>query len=126
MHKHSVSFRRPGISFARLGAVVVVMVVVWQLRNGDSTGQERLSATAPEVNAAAVSDTAFRELVQPLLTKYCLRCHNADNMESGIRVDQLTAVIEDRHIPLSKGIQKQIESGAMPPEDEPRSERAHV
>ncbi|MBI5759969.1 MAG: DUF1587 domain-containing protein, partial [Planctomycetales bacterium] len=64
--------------------------------------------------------TAFHERVQPLLRKYCLRCHNADNMESGIRVDQLTAALEDRQLPLWKGILKQVADGIMPPEDEPQ------
>ena len=70
--------------------------------------------------ASAADEAAFDEHIQPLLKKYCVRCHNAEDMESGIRVDQVTTVIEDRHIPLWKGIQKQIADGAMPPEDEPQ------
>ncbi|MFY8056088.1 MAG: DUF1587 domain-containing protein, partial [Planctomycetaceae bacterium] len=40
-------------------------------------------------------------------------------MTSGIRVDQLAAVPEDRHLALLADIRRQIDSAAMPPEDEP-------
>ena len=62
----------------------------------------------------------FEKQMQPLLQKYCLRCHNVDNMESGVRVDQLTATPEERHLFFWKDIQKQVDVGAMPPADEPQ------
>jgi hypothetical protein len=61
----------------------------------------------------------FEQHVQPLLARHCTRCHNADKMTSGIRVDQLAAVPEDRHLALLADIRRQIDSAAMPPEDEP-------
>lgn len=70
--------------------------------------------------AIATEEAAFKERIQPLLRKHCVRCHNAENMESGIRVDQLTAAFEDRQLPLWKGILKQIADGDMPPADEPQ------
>ncbi len=88
---------------------LATLVLAWT-----ASGQEK---TGP---AAATEEVAFKEQVQPLLKKFCVRCHNADNLESGIRVDQLTASLEDRQIPLWKGIQKQVLDGAMPPEDEPQ------
>ena len=96
-------------------ALFAILLSAWIVN-----GQERPKATSVDVASNAAQEAAFKELVQPLLKTFCVRCHNADNMESGIRVDQLTAIIEDRHIPLWKGIQKQIDSGAMPPEDEPQ------
>ena len=89
---------------------LLLLLVCWGLH-----GQE-----TPAARKVESDETAFRENIRPLLTKFCVRCHNAEEMESGIRVDQLTASIEDRHIPLWKGIQKQIADGAMPPEDEPQ------
>ncbi|RLT05117.1 MAG: DUF1587 domain-containing protein, partial [Planctomycetota bacterium] len=68
----------------------------------------------------AAEETPFKDHIQPLLQKYCTRCHNADNMESGIRVDQLTAAMEDRQLPLWKGLLKQVADGDMPPADEPQ------
>jgi hypothetical protein len=92
------------------GTLTLLLVASWALQ-----GQER-----PADRKVAPEEAAFRENIQPLLTKFCIRCHNAEEMESGVRVDQLTSTIEDRDIPLWKGIQKQIADGAMPPEDEPQ------
>ncbi|MFO0428581.1 MAG: DUF1592 domain-containing protein [Planctomyces sp.] len=62
----------------------------------------------------------FELSVQPLLTKYCVSCHNADEMKSGIRLDQLTASPSDRDLFLLNDVQKQLNSGAMPPKGEPQ------
>jgi hypothetical protein len=70
--------------------------------------------------SASVDEAAFKDRVQPLIQKYCLRCHNEENMESGIRVDHLTAAFEDRDLPLWQGILKQVSEGDMPPADEPQ------
>ncbi len=65
-------------------------------------------------------DATFIQQIKPFLTKHCERCHNPDKLSSGIRVDHLTAGMEDRHLKLWGGIRHQIESLAMPPEDEPQ------
>ena len=70
--------------------------------------------TAPAVS----SQESFTKQVQPLLKKYCLRCHNADKMKSGIRVDQLTGALKVKYLFLWKDILKQVEGESMPPEDE--------
>lgn len=66
------------------------------------------------------NETTFQQRIQPLLKMYCLRCHNAEEMESGIRVDQLTPAPEDRQIFLLNDISKQLSEGAMPPPEEPQ------
>lgn len=63
-------------------------------------------------------ETAFGQVVKPFLMQHCVRCHDADKLTSGIRVDQLNAEVEDRHIRLWQDIGKQIADKAMPPEDE--------
>ena len=40
----------------------------------------------------------FTTKIQPLIQKYCLRCHNVDEMTSGIRVDQVDGSLPDRHL----------------------------
>jgi hypothetical protein len=107
-HKNSVSL-------AMLPIAVGVLAIMTHAAGWTATGQE-----IPTEPVAVAEIAAFNERVQPLLRKYCLRCHNADNMESGIRVDQLTAALEDRQLPLWKGILKQVADGIMPPEDEPQ------
>lgn len=69
---------------------------------------------------AAAEQATFKAKIQPLVQKYCQRCHNVDEMTSGIRVDQLDGSLEDRHLFLWKDILKQVEDEAMPPEDEPQ------
>lgn len=64
------------------------------------------------------SEWTFQDHVQPLLGKYCAGCHNAEDMESGVRVDDLTQDVEERQLFLWKGMLKQLSEGAMPPEDE--------
>ena len=63
---------------------------------------------------------AFNKHVQPFFAQHCLRCHNVDEMTSGIRVDHLTSAMEDKHLRLWGGIRHQIERKAMPPNDEPQ------
>lgn len=61
---------------------------------------------------------SFEQHVKPLLQRHCERCHNAEKLSSGIRVDHLDAQLEERHLKLWEGIRKQIVGRAMPPEDE--------
>ena len=68
--------------------------------------------------AAAAVKRDFDETTKPLLAKYCIRCHNADNKESGIRVDQLDGSLAGRRPFLWEAIQKQVDTESMPPEDE--------
>ena len=68
----------------------------------------------------AAEQATFKASIQPLVQKYCQRCHNVDEMTSGIRVDQLDGSLEDRHLFLWKDILKQVADEAMPPEDEPQ------
>ncbi|HTU17486.1 MAG TPA: DUF1592 domain-containing protein [Gemmataceae bacterium] len=53
---------------------------------------------------------------KPFLKRYCVRCHNADNRKSGVRVDHLQGVIEDQHLRVWEALRKQISEAAMPPE----------
>lgn len=62
----------------------------------------------------------FQTRIQPLLQRYCIRCHNADEMQSGIRVDRLNGQLEDRNLRLWEAIQGQVGLEAMPPEDQPQ------
>lgn len=101
-------------------SAVCLAAIGVQVFGGMASGQETPKVEAAAAVSAAAEEVAFKEHVQPVLQKFCLRCHNADNMESGIRVDQLTATPEDRQLFLWKDIQKQIADEAMPPPDEPQ------
>ncbi len=61
----------------------------------------------------------------PLLATHCQRCHGPETQESGVRVDDLPAVIDT--VAAAERWQKVLNvlnSGEMPPEDEPQLERA--
>lgn len=65
-------------------------------------------------------EESFAAQIQPLLQRYCIQCHNADVMKSGIRVDQLDGTLPDRHLFLWRDIRKQVDDAVMPPEDQPQ------
>ena len=77
-------------------------------------------AEAAEIDADAAIQKRFETRIQPLLTEFCRRCHNAEEMMSGIRVDHLDGIVEDRRLRLWEGIREQLSDQAMPPEDEPQ------
>ncbi|MAV37766.1 MAG: hypothetical protein CMJ59_20170 [Planctomycetaceae bacterium] len=60
----------------------------------------------------------FDTEVGTLLNKYCLRCHNQETMESGIRLDRLDGTLPSKRLFLWRDVLKQIKGQAMPPEDE--------
>ncbi len=112
-HETAVSRSTPRIAAGTL--LFVLPLLVWT-----ASGQEKPIVPGAAAANSAIEEAAFKEHVQSLLKKFCVRCHNPDNLESGIRVDHLTTSLEERQIPLWKGIQKQVLDGAMPPEDEPQ------
>jgi mono/diheme cytochrome c family protein len=80
------------------------------------------SAFAQE-KARGETDTlgdSFARQAKPFLNQHCVRCHHADKQTSGVRVDQLSAALEDRHLRLWESIRRQILDEAMPPADEPQ------
>lgn len=60
----------------------------------------------------------FEKFAKPFLNKYCSECHNADQLESGIRVDHLTGAMEESTLKLWDAIRKQVAAQEMPPSDE--------
>src|SRR5205814_1965724 len=76
-----------------------------------------LFVSAPARSDDAAREKAFDQHVNPFLKSFCVRCHNADKMTSGVRVDHLDAKLEDRHLKLWEHTLKQVRTGIMPPED---------
>ncbi|MEC9055546.1 MAG: DUF1587 domain-containing protein, partial [Verrucomicrobiota bacterium] len=63
-------------------------------------------------------ESQFRETVQPLLKRYCYRCHGEKKMKSGVRLDQISLSFEDSELFLLRHVHKQLKEQAMPPGDE--------
>ena len=76
-----------------------------------------LASMPAQAADADAHEKVFEQHVKPFLKQSCTRCHNADKMTSGVRVDHLDAKLEDRHLKLWEHVLKQTKSGAMPPED---------
>lgn len=89
----------------------------------NGTADQPTDGNPPPVSTPATptpEETLFHDRIEPLLKTHCYRCHNADNMKSGVRVDQLAPIPADRQLFLLKGIQSQVADGAMPPAEEPQ------
>lgn len=73
-----------------------------------------LAAPAAEAGPDA---QAFKDLVQPLLRKYCFDCHGPDVQEARLRFDEIDGFRQsDRH--LWTMIHEQLSTGEMPPKEE--------
>ena len=77
-------------------------------------------AADPPSTAPLSDELSFRDRIQPLVEKYCRRCHNADRMKSGVRLDDLSATPTDQQLFRLKAVVKQLDDGNMPPDDEPQ------
>ena len=86
------------------------------LRGQTVNADRSVKATVPAGSTAS----HFARQVQPLIEKYCVRCHNADKMKSGIRLDRLPAMLEEEHLFLWDEVLEQVAGATMPPEDEPQ------
>ena len=83
------------------------------------------AASLASAQAAPLAlDTSFKDEVQPFLQQNCLQCHNSDTAMSGIRLDQLDAELENRHLRLWEAVGKRVENGTMPPTGTPQPDPA--
>jgi len=68
----------------------------------------------------AAHPASGQEEISPWIQKHCASCHNEENRESGVRVDHLDDSLPDESLRLWESIHNQIQSGKMPPEDQPQ------
>ncbi len=85
-----------------------------------ATSAQQTTTTQIEPSVEGTSQSAFANIASPFLKNYCLRCHNEQERESGIRVDQLSGELPENTLKLWEEISEQIEMAAMPPEEEPQ------
>ena len=83
-----------------------------------------LQAQGSDSAASAALEPSFEQHVKPFLKQNCVRCHNSDTAMSGVRVDQLDATLEDRHIRLWEAIRRKIGDETMPPKGQPQPSSA--
>ncbi len=98
-------------------------LLVAQTLSNDTNPASLATAKANQQTTAdeqAKQEHRFQQVTQPFLKQHCVRCHNETDRESGIRVDGLDWRFDDNSLKLWEAIQKQIQSGSMPPEDQPQ------
>ena len=84
-----------------------------------------IAASFASAQAAPLAlDTSFKDEVQPFLERNCLQCHNSETALSGIRLDQLDAELEGRHLRLWEAVGRRVEDGTMPPTGAPQPDSA--
>lgn len=89
-----------------------------------------LSSAASNVRAAGDDSTevVFARDVQPFLKQHCYTCHDAREARAGFRIDQLADAVTAGKADFLQGktadhwqeVMHNLNSGAMPPKDEPR------
>ena len=65
-------------------------------------------------------EPSFAQYVKPFLQQNCVQCHKVDTAMSGVRLDQLDAALEDRHLRLWQTVRKRIGDATMPPKGAPQ------
>ncbi len=93
---------------------------VWALVGCTIVGTAQLWLAQAADPAPVALGPSFEQQVKPFLKQNCLRCHNEETSMAGVRVDQLDAGLEDRHIRTWEGIRNRIRAGSMPPKGLPQ------
>jgi Protein of unknown function (DUF1592)/Protein of unknown function (DUF1588)/Protein of unknown function (DUF1585)/Protein of unknown function (DUF1587)/Protein of unknown function (DUF1595)/Ca-dependent carbohydrate-binding module xylan-binding/Planctomycete cytochrome C len=109
-------------------ALALTTIVLSLLISGfddDASGQETSKGGAPQYDVNGPG--AFRDLVLPLLAKYCTSCHGPSKPKGGLNL----AVLNDESTARSRRktwerIREYVEGGVMPPEERPQPSREEV
>ena len=82
----------------------------------DQNGKQGSVDNPPDVSAEN-----FTETVVPFFGKHCVSCHGPDKAKGGLRVDRITAGLDDlASLDHMLNIVDYLVTDEMPPEDEPR------
>ena len=99
---------------------VLVLTLTMHIRCVSTIAADTDAQKVASTEISQVTTQSFQEQMHPLLTTFCVRCHNEEKSTSGIRVDHLTGALKEQHLFLWKDILKQVANESMPPEDEPQ------
>ncbi len=102
---------------SRLRLQPVLAVILSAVAGIALTAHFLLAQTA---GGPAALEPSFEQFVKPFFKQNCMACHNSDMSTAGIRVDQLDATIEDRHIQTWEAIRNRMRAGTMPPKGLPQ------
>src|SRR5262245_19590081 len=111
MRRRMLSKHQISIGFLSVAAALLVVF----------SNPALLSAEEVAKEPATIDMAAYAKQVRPLLAKHCFECHGPDQAEGSLRLDSLApefATITQTR--LWTKILNRIESGEMPPKDQPR------
>ena len=74
-------------------------------------------------SAASEAFADYRETIRPLLAKYCMDCHGAEEQNAQVRFDRVTGFSDDSQ-QLWTMVHEALVSGEMPPKGEPQPSAA--
>ncbi len=99
-----------------LFAIVIISQVCVAQDGLDAVKGELVAESQPTQTSTTAVDT-FAKDAGPFLKTYCTDCHNENERESGIRVDDLDGMLPENKLTLWEAIQRQVREHEMPPED---------
>lgn len=80
-----------------------------------------LIAAPPDANNQSAESQQFEQQFRPLLTRHCVACHSGDKPKGKLRLDNLTLDLADAAARDHwAAVVERLESGEMPPKDQPR------
>ena len=105
--------------------VVVCAFVLSQRVFGQEADQDvEIPSYTGDAEIAEATRELFARPIKPLLETYCVACHNADDMESGVNLERFDGEFRERDLPAWSHILQQVKDGIMPPEEEEQPSRA--
>jgi mono/diheme cytochrome c family protein len=72
------------------------------------------------VTARAAELPSFERQIQPLLEKYCIRCHGPDEEKGDLRLDELSRSFDRPATAKWRQVADRVELNQMPPKNKPR------
>jgi len=112
-----VTSANPWLRLRPFGAVAAILLA------GVGLTTHYLGAETAEAAGNSL-DPGFQQVVKPFFQKNCMTCHNSDVGTAGVRVDQLDAGLEDRHLKTWEAIRNRLKAGTMPPKGIPQPPQA--
>ena len=103
---------------------VCVLPVVLALVGGGSPAAVGAEDRPSSGVAALETWTTNSEPQQALLEQYCVECHNATDWAGGVAFDLMSLAELDHDAPIWEEAIRKLRAGLMPPQGNPRPERA--
>ena len=83
--------------------------------------------SARAISAETVQNEVFEQELQPIIAKYCLRCHGSELQEGDLRIDRLDPdLLNGKDADFWHEVLNQLNEGEMPPAGEPQLSRKEL